>query len=340
MSNAFENALTQLENVRGLLEKEYQDKKTFSKAFKTLQVPKCFLKNKISIKLDNGKKKSFLAYRCQYNDVRGPFKGGIRFHPQVDENEVKALAFWMAVKTALVNIPYGGGKGGVCVDPKTLSRRELERLSKAYAGFLTPFIGPQKDIPAPDVNTNEQIMAWMLDAYEKNVGYHAPATFTGKPLSLGGSLGRVEATGLGGFYVLEAFVKKQKMLPSKTTLAIQGFGNVGYWFAKFAYDAGFRIVAVSDSSGAIYDPKGINPERLSELKQDYGSFQKTASKNKLKLISNNDLFALNVNVFVPAALENAITKDNYRFIKAKVILELANGPTTPEAEKALLQKKW
>lgn len=338
MSSAFTNAKKQLNDITPLLENEFEDKKQFKEAISKLKIPQKLLKKRLNLKLDNGRKKSFLAYRSQHNNARGPFKGGIRFHPDVTEDEVRALSFWMTVKCAVVDIPFGGAKGGVKVDPKKLTERELEVLSKKYAEFIAPYIGPWKDIPAPDVNTNERVIAWMLDTYEKKVGQHLPSAFTGKPVALGGSLGRTEAAGQGGVYILQSYTKMIGVTPVKTTIAIQGFGNVGYWFAKIAEKKRYKIVAVSDSSGAIYNQKGLNIERTGQYKRKYGSFKNASSQKNLKLITNNELLALNVDIFVPAALENAINRSNVKDIKAKTILELANGPTTPDAEAILIKK--
>src|SRR3972149_10472533 len=213
--NAFENAKKQIDNVASLLKSQYRDGKKFKKAIERLKKPQRVLRKSLSLRMDNGKIKKFQAYRSQHNDARGPFKGGIRFHPNVSEDEVKALSTWMSIKCATVGIPYGGGKGGIIIDPKLLSETELQRLCYAYAEFLTPHIGPWKDVPAPDVNTGGREMSWMLEAYEKKLGYHAPATFTGKPIELGGSLGREEATGQGGFYVLEQYTKNWKTIKTK-----------------------------------------------------------------------------------------------------------------------------
>ena len=335
MASAFTNTKKQLDNIVPLLINDYQDKQRFNKAITQLKKHQRILKKRISIKLDNGKRKSFLAYRAQHNNARGPFKGGVRFHPAVSEDEIKALSFWMTIKCALLDLPFGGAKGGVKVDPKKLSLSELERLSVKYAEFITPHIGPQCDIPAPDVNTNEQVMAWMLKEHENIVGCQEPAAFTGKPVELGGSLGRTEATGQGGVYILESYAKLKKLNPRKTKVAVQGFGNVGYWFATLAKKAGFKVVAVSDSSGAVYIEKGVPLEKLAELKKEYGSLKKVAEKNKYTFINNEQLLSLGVDILVPAALENAINKDNADNIQAKVILEMANGPITKEAEETL-----
>ena len=341
MTSALSDVKKQIDEAASVLEKEYQNKLLFNKSIARIKSIDKLLKKKISVKMDNGKSKIFAAYRSQHNDARGPYKGGIRYHPGVSEDEVKALSVWMSIKCALVDIPYGGGKGGVIVDPKMLSRNELERLTRTYSNFISPYIGPWKDIPAPDVNTDEQIMAWALDAYEDKVGHHAPAAFTGKPIELGGSLGRMEATGQGGAYILKSYAKHQGLEPEKTTIAVQGFGNVGYWFAKLAGSAGYRIVAVSDSSGGVFRSDGLNLEVLAELKKKFGSFSHIDKKFKYKFksISNDELLNLKVDILVPSALESAINEKNASDIKAKVIIEMANGPVTPEAEKILLDKK-
>lgn len=306
-----------------------------------LQEPKDVIAGEVEIDLDSGKKVRFPAYRTQHNDARGPFKGGIRFHPQVTEAEVKALAFWMTFKCAVADIPFGGSKGGVAVDPKKLSANELERLSRAYVHLIADYMGALKDVPAPDVNTNAQIMAWMLDEYEAIIGHHEPAAFTGKPVVLGGSLGREEATGLGGFYILRELSGKLKKKQTETTLAIQGFGNVGYWFAYFAQKAGFKIVAASDSQGGVLVPEGLNPELTLACKQEKGRIAEcycvgtVCDLNKGKKITNEELLELDVDVVVPAALEGVITAENAAKIKAGIVLELANGPVTPEADEVL-----
>jgi glutamate dehydrogenase/leucine dehydrogenase len=338
MNSAFANAKKQIDSVAKILERDYQDKKRFDRAVNLLKKPDRVLRKSISIKTDNGKVRKFQVYRSQHNNARGPYKGGIRFHLQVSEDEVKALSTWMSVKCAVVDIPYGGGKGGIIVDPSTLSEGELMRLCKKYAEFLYPHIGPWKDVPAPDVNTGEREMAWMLDAYEKKVGYHAPATFTGKPIILGGSLGRTEATGLGGSYILTDFLKAKKLKNEKTTIAVQGFGNVGFWFAKFAAKSGCKVVAVSDSKGAVYKSTGFDIDKLAILKEKYGSFIDIPKSKNIKTITSDELFNLPVDILVPAALENSINDTNASTIKAKNILEMANGPTTPEAEAILLKK--
>ena len=331
-------ALNQIKDTSLLLSEDYQDKKQFKKAIEMVLTPQKIIKGTLSIKCVNGKKKTFPAFRIQHNDARGPFKGGIRFHPNVCEDEVRALATLMSLKCAVAGIPYGGAKGGIVVDPAKLTTDELKSLSIEYAKLITPHIGAWKDVPAPDVNTNGNIMSWMLEAYEKKVGYQSPGTFTGKPLELGGSLGRTEATGQGGVYVLEAYAKARKLNIKASTVAVQGFGNVGLYFAKLASELGFSVVAVSDSSSGIYNPKGLDIKVLISYKEKGGTFKDYPLKQGVKLISNEELLELPVTVLVPAALENAITKENMEKISASVVLEMANGPTTTEADSYLHEK--
>lgn len=277
--------------------------------------------------------KNYNAYRIQFNDARGPTKGGIRFHPGVSEDEVKALSFWMTLKTAVVNVPYGGGKGGITVNPKELSQEELEKLSREFVRAFHPFIGPTKDIPAPDVYTNGQIMSWMLDEYESIKGEHAPGMITGKPLELGGSLVRDIATALGGVYVLEDAMKKLN-IDSKNVI-IQGFGNAGMNAAKLLVERGYTIIGVSDSKGAVYNQDGFNVEELIKIKNETGSVTNSEVGEKL---SNMEFLSKECDVLIPAALENSITKDNAGSINTKIIVELANGPTTVEADEILHKK--
>ncbi len=323
-------ALTQIEESSKILEADYPDKKRFKKAIELIKVPQKVIKGKISIGT-----KVLDVFRIEHNDARGPFKGGIRFHPASSEDEARALATLMSLKCAVAGIPYGGGKGIVIVDPATLTQAELKELSQKYAKFIAPFIGPWKDVPAPDVNTDGQIMAWMLEAYEAKTGYQSPATFTGKPIELGGSLGRTEATGQGGVYVLDAYLKRNL---KSVTIAVQGFGNVGFWFAKIARELGFKIIAISDSSGAIYDKKGLDIDSLGASKEKHGSFAEVARKEKKEFITNEELLELPVTILVPAALENSINKDNMEKISAEVVFEMANGPTTAEADRYLFEK--
>jgi len=288
---------------------------------------------KVPVKMDNGVVKTFVGYRSQHNNVLGPYKGGIRFHQNVSREEVIALSTLMTLKCAANNLPLGGGKGGVIVNPKELSEGELERLSRAYAQKIAPFIGEDIDVPAPDVNTDGKIMMWMLDEYEKTIGKKSPATFTGKPVEFGGSLGRTEATGRGGVIVMENLLKA--LNKDYRTIAVQGFGNVGYYFAQIAYEKGYKVVALADSKGGIYNENGLNPQEVMKIKEETGS---VINFKDGKVISNEELLELPVDVLVPAALENVIIKDNASKIQAKVIIEMANGPITEEAYPILESK--
>jgi len=343
----FANALTFLSSIEKYLSPETKP------YLERLKKPHHVHTTELSVKMDNGETKTFTAYRSQHNNALGPYKGGIRFHQNVSESEVKALSLWMSVKCSIAGIPLGGGKGGIIVDPKKLSPGELERLSRAYAQFIAPFIGEHKDVPAPDVNTNPQIMAWLLDEYEKIVGHHAPGTFTGKPLEIGGSKGRTKATGYGGVFAMKLLLEKLKQNKdevwaqkpvSQITVAIQGFGNVGYYFAQIISDLGFNVVAVSDSKGGVYVKDGLDPKATLECKQDKGSLGGcyciggVCDLNKGKPVTNEEILELDVDILVPGALENVIHKDNANNIKAKVVVEMANGPLTPEAD-AILTKK-
>ena len=330
-----EAALNQIKDTSLLLSEDYSDQKRFKKAIEAILTPQRVIKGKISIKGKDGKKKVFDAFRIEHNDARGPFKGGIRFHPNVSHDEVQALSTLMSLKCAVAGIPYGGAKGGIIVDPSKLSKEELKDLSIEYAKLIAPYIGQWRDIPAPDVNTDGQIMSWMLEAYEKKMGYQAPATFTGKPLELGGSLGRTEATGQGGVYVLDAYLKRNL---KSVTIAIQGFGNVGFYFAKIAKELGFTVVGVSDSSSGLYNSKGLNIDEIAKFKESGKALKAWPLKQGAKLITNAELLELPVTVLVPAALENSINKENMEKISAKVILEMANGPTTSEADSYLHEK--
>lgn len=327
MPTAFENALQQLYKAGKLLNLD-------PNILCQLEAPKRLLKVSIPVKMDNGAIKVFTGFRSQYNDARGPFKGGIRYHPDVNEDEVKALSFWMAIKCATVGIPLGGGKGGIIVNPKELSSGELERLSRGYIRQIYKYLGADQDVPAPDVYTTPQIMAWMLDEFEKLTGHHEPGVITGKPLSLGGSAGRGSATAQGGVYVLEKTLEKIGKISKGTRVAIQGFGNAGATMAKLLHKSGMKIVAISDSKKGIYNARGINPFLAEEKKIKTGSLPMKGNKK----ITNAELLELEVDVLVPAALENQITIENAEKIKAKIIIELANGPTTPEADVILFKK--
>jgi len=289
----------------------------------------------IPVKMDNGEQKKFKGFRVQYNDARGPCKGGIRFHPQETIDTVKALSAWMTWKTAVVGLPMGGGKGGVICDPKGMSQGELERLSRGYVRAIGQHLGAWKDIPAPDVYTNAQIMAWMLDEYEKMFQRHEPAMITGKPIEIGGSEGRADATAKGAVFCMREAAKHIKMDIKKSTVAIQGYGNAGSYVAMLLKGMGAKIVAVSDSKGGIYDPKGLDPCAVQKHKDETESvINFPGAKN----VTNEELLELQVDILCPAALENQITGVNAGKVKARMIAELANGPTTPEAD-SILHKK-
>ncbi|OGH84647.1 MAG: glutamate dehydrogenase [Candidatus Magasanikbacteria bacterium RIFOXYA2_FULL_44_8] len=324
---AFENAMAQLDKAAKILNLE-------ENILTLLRRPNALHQVDLEIKMDNGESKIFKAYRIQYNNARGPYKGGIRYHWNVTEDEVKALSFWMTMKCSAVGIPLGGGKGGIIVNPKELSVGELERLSRAYIRALYQHIGPVQDVPAPDVYTTPQIMGWMLDEYEKCVGHHAPGVITGKPLSVGGSQGRGFATAQGGVYVVEEAMRKLGKNPSDTTVAVQGFVNAGSFMAKILSDLGYKIVAVSDSKGGIKSASALDLVALEKHKETTGA---VAGFTGTENITNEQLLELEVDVLVPAALENQITADNAPRIKAKIVAELANGPTTPEADEILFK---
>ncbi len=295
-----------------------------------LKTPRKTFTANIPLKMDDGSVEIFPAFRIQYNDARGPTKGGIRFHQNVSQEEVKKLAFLMTIKSAVVDIPFGGGKGGVKVNPSKISESEKERLSREYIRHFHRFIGPEQDIPAPDVNTNEKIMGWMTDEYEKIKGRKLPGILTGKPLSLGGSKGRSYATSLGGAIILEEYLKEESI--DRVEVAIQGFGNVGSNLAKILHDKGHKIVAVSDAEGGIIDNEGIDIMDL------YGKYDGDGDLSKMKdveEISNKELLELDVDVLIPAAIENQIHEENVDKIKANIILEMANSPVTTEADKVL-----
>jgi len=301
-----------------------------------LRYPKRCLTVSIPIQMDNGKIKVFTGFRVQHNVNRGPAKGGIRYHPDVTLDGVKALAMWMTWKCAVVGISYGGAKGGIICDPKKLSLKEIERLTRRYVSEIISFIGPEKDIPAPDVNTNPQIMAWIMDTYSVDVGYSVPGVVTGKPICIGGSLGRDTATARGVMFTLMNAAKKLKFDLFEKTVAIQGYGNVGGNLAHFLSEQGYKIIAISDVEGGIYNPKGLDPAKVSLALKESGSVVGFKSADK---ITNQELLAMDCDVLVPAALENQITKENAEKIKAKLVIEAANGPTTPEADKILEEKE-
>jgi glutamate dehydrogenase/leucine dehydrogenase len=300
-----------------------------------LRTPKRVLEVSIPTKMDNGQVKVFTGYRVQHNIARGPAKGGIRYHPNVTLDEVRALAAWMTWKTATVNIPYGGGKGGVICDPKRMSKSELERMTRRYVSEILPIIGPERDIPAPDVYTDSQTMAWIMDTYSMTVGYSSLGVVTGKPLSLGGSAGRNEATARGCLFVAEEACKVKKMSLRGSTVAIQGFGNAGSIAARLFAEKKAKIVAISDSRGGVFNSRGIDPLKAMRYKERSGTVVGMPGTSR---ISNDDLLTLKCDILIPAALENVITLSNADQIKAKIIAEAANGPTTPHADEALARK--
>ncbi|MBT7484351.1 Glu/Leu/Phe/Val dehydrogenase [Candidatus Peregrinibacteria bacterium] len=340
MNNPFENALQQLKKAGDVLELN-------SEVVDQLKTPDRILQLKVSVKMDDGSVRVFEGYRVQHNNWAGPYKGGLRYYPTVDLDEVKALAFWMTIKGAVVGIPMGGGKGGVTVDPKTLSPGELERLSKSFGQALAPNIGPMMDVPAPDVYTTPEIMGWIKEAFiesktTKMTKCGCPITddkrqkfnavITGKKIEDGGSLGRDRATAMGGFYILQELLNKENKVVADTTVAIQGFGNAGSVMADLCHEFGLKVVAVSDSRGGIYNPEGLDISEVVNHKQSTGSVGGFSGSTE---VSNEALLELNVDVLVPAALENQITKENASNIKAKYLIELANGPVTPEADDIL-----
>ena len=315
-------------------------------AIERLKLPKSSLKVSIPVRMDSGELRIFPGYRVRYDDTRGPTKGGIRYHQDVSIDEVQSLAFWMTFKCAVANLPFGGGKGGITVNPKELSPFELERLSRGYIDAVADFIGPDIDIPAPDVYTNQMIMGWMVDEYSIIKRQITPAVITGKPLTMGGSLGRDTATAMGAFFTVEATWPKLGLngSPADTTVAVQGFGNAGAIVAELLFNAGYKVVAVSDSKGGIYRREGLDVPSVRQFKDSTRTLKAVYCEDSVcsivehETITNEELLALDVDILAPAALENQITEANARDIKAKAVYELANGPTTPGADEILRQR--
>jgi glutamate dehydrogenase/leucine dehydrogenase len=302
-----------------------------------LKHPKRELSVNFPVRMDDGSYRVYTGYRVQYNMARGPTKGGIRYHPNVTLDEVRALAAWMTWKCAVVNLPYGGAKGGVICDPKHMSQGELERLTRRYASEIAPLIGPEMDIPAPDVYTDSQTMAWIMDTYSMLKGYSVPGVITGKPISLGGSEGRGEATGRGCAYVIREAAPHAKVKVKGGSVAVQGFGNAGSVAAKILnVEQGAKIVAVSDSRGGVHNPAGLDLTALEAHKAKTGS---VVGFPGTKSLTNEELLELEVDILIPAALENQITPKNVDRIRAKIVAEAANGPTTPDADQVLYEKK-
>ncbi|MCK4648837.1 Glu/Leu/Phe/Val dehydrogenase, partial [bacterium] len=303
---------------------------------KKLRYPKRQLIVSIPVKLDDGSLEVFTGYRVQHNVDRGPSKGGLRYHPTVTLDEIKALAMAMTWKCAVVGIPYGGAKGGVTCNPKEMSQAEIERLTRRFTYEISVIIGPEKDIPAPDVYTNSQVMAWVMDTYSMAQGFTVPGVVTGKPLALGGTLGRKDATAWGTVFTIQQAIQYLGLDLKGATIAVQGYGNAGSGTAKILADKGARIIAVSDSRGGVYNEKGLDPIKVAEYKNSTGSVK---GYEKGETISNKELLEMKCDVLVPAALENQITEENAERIKAKIIAEAANGPTTPGADEILARKK-
>lgn len=328
MGNAFQNSMQQLDNAAEIINLDEKVHQALKQPQKTIEVS-------LPVKMDDGSLNFYEGYRVQYNNWRGPYKGGIRFFQKVNKDEVKALSFWMTIKCAVLDLPLGGGKGGVTVNPKELSEKELENLSRAYARALYNDIGPEKDVPAPDVYTTPQIMAWMVDEYSKIKGEPTPGVITGKPIEAGGSEGRSAATAQGGYYLLKHIMEIEQRKPENQTVAIQGFGNAGSVMAQLCHKDGLKVVAVSDSKGGIYKKDGLDIEKVIKHKKQTGTVQQFEGAEN---IANEKLLELDVKFLVPAALENQITQDNADKIRAEIILELANGPISPAADKILFEK--
>ncbi|ACQ71894.1 MULTISPECIES: Glu/Leu/Phe/Val dehydrogenase [Exiguobacterium] len=302
--------------------------------YELLKEPLRMLTVRIPVRMDDGSTKIFTGYRAQHNDAVGPTKGGIRFHPSVTEVEVKALSVWMSLKAGIVDLPYGGGKGGIVCDPREMSFREIERLSRGYVRAISQIVGPTKDIPAPDVFTNSQIMAWMMDEYSRIDEFNSPGFITGKPLVLGGSHGRETATAKGVAIMIREAALRRGIELKGARVVVQGFGNAGSFLSKFMYDAGAKVIAVSDAYGAIHDENGLDIPYLLDRRDSFGTIS-TLFKNT---ISNKEMLELDCDILVPAAIENQITEDNADAIKASIVVEAANGPTTNEATKILTER--
>lgn len=326
--NPYENMLKVLDQAAGKLGLKEDD-------YMTLRYPERELKVSIPVRMDNGELKVFEGYRVQHNSSRGPYKGGIRYHQNANMDEVKALAAWMSFKCAVVNIPYGGAKGGIKVDPKELSRNELIRLTRRYTTRILPLIGPDQDIPAPDVNTNGEVMGWIMDTYSMFKGHAVPGVVTGKPIELGGSIGRTEATGRGVIITTYHCLERMGRDPQTQTYVVQGMGNVGGTAAKILAESGKKVIAVGDWSGGVYNENGLDIPAISEFLSDRKKALKDYEAEGVIHITNDELLTTKCNVLIPAALENQITADNAERIQADVIVEAANGPTTVEADEIL-----
>jgi glutamate dehydrogenase (NAD(P)+) len=323
--SAWEQALFQLDQAARIMNLD-------PNVHEVLRYPKRTLEVAVPTRMDDGSVRVFTGYRVHHNTSRGPSKGGIRYHPGVTLEEVKALAMWMTWKCAVVSIPYGGAKGGIVVDPKSLSPGELERMTRRYASEILPLIGPERDIPAPDVGTNDQVMAWIMDTYSMNVGYSVPGVVTGKPLSVGGSAGRGASTARGVMYVTVSTLKHLAMPVDEARVVVQGFGKVGAPVVQLLHDQGCMVVGVADLGGAVYNPRGLSPVGLAAHHDETGT---VAGFEGGEPITNEELFEVECDVVVPAALEGIINEKNADRIQARIIVEAANGPTTPEADEIL-----
>lgn len=328
-NNPFLSAQTQMRTAYEFLKGQYDEQ------FPTLLAPDRVIEVSIPVKMDSGEIRVFTGYRSQHNGARGPYKGGVRYHQDVTKDEVMALSAWMSIKCATLDLPLGGGKGGIIVDPKTLSKRELEAVSRGWVQKLYKYIGPLDDVPAPDVNTNGEIMSWFVDEYSKLVGHWTPGTFTGKPLSIGGSLGRDTATAQGGLYVLEAYMKARWDTLVGKKVVIQGAGNAGLNMIELIAKTGAILIGTSDSHGGIYHEEGLDIAKIVELKKNKKSLSEYTG---VKHITNGELLRLPCDILIPAALENQITSENADKIQSWLILELANGPITPDADTTLFAK--
>lgn len=323
------------------LERAHEVRPIDPEALERLKVPKAIMQVAVPVRMDDGSLRIFEGFRVRHDDTRGPAKGGIRYHPAVTINEVKALALWMTLKCAVMGIPFGGGKGGVTVDPKQLSKLELERLSRGLIDALGSFIGPETDIPAPDVYTNSMVMGWMMDEYSRACGQRTPAVVTGKPIQLGGSLGRDDATGRGAYYTIKVLEERNGWNPADTRIAVQGFGNAGQHVAALLHADGYRIVAVSDSRGGIYNDDGFDVPSLVKVKNESRRLTAVYCEGSVcelvpaRQVTNAELLELDVEILIPAALEGQITEANAGRIRAAVVVEVANGPTTSEADEIL-----
>ncbi|UJF28025.1 Glu/Leu/Phe/Val dehydrogenase [Planococcus sp. 107-1] len=325
------NLLTSTQNVI----KTALDKLGYEESmYELLKEPMRIMEVRIPVRMDDGNVKVFTGFRAQHNDAVGPTKGGVRFHPEVNREEVMALSMWMTLKCGIVDLPYGGGKGGIICDPREMSMYEIEKLSRGYVRAISQIVGPNKDIPAPDVFTNSQIMAWMFDEYSKIDEFNSPGFITGKPIVLGGSQGRDKATAQGVTIVINEAAKKRGLNMKGARVVIQGFGNAGSFLAKFLHDAGAKVVGISDAYGALHDPDGLDIDYLLDRRDSFGTVT-TLFDNT---ITNKELFELDCDIIVPAAISNQITAENAPNIKASIVVEAANGPTTAEATKILTDK--